>query len=441
MASEIAAKDSKDEEEDSSKFHNAEGFRPPAMDAGTTRGRRRGNCHESTSDASNDDESYDTSLSVQSSLSFVKRDAKRSTKKDNNSVKPPVEDIVLPIAAAQGTRLEGQRGARLAENATMSTDAAGTVASVSKDGEVKRTRPPPAPDARASGVSEAPLSADLDAATAKETNQPANVDTVSDLLKRKRARPSRFDDSNVDLPVKKQNRPRRRPKDTESSLMRLHEDDTSNDSCAHTSTTIDQTNTGPSEVRKEQGEKAQSPRSLPAASQAPTTSEDSVAKRRSHHFLSAPFLRDTNVIRGSISHIVLEKLGRLDSHRLVDDEYGRPPAKSIESAPLELPKPAISEKAQNTEVVAQVEHNPSALKQSPAKSALPIEKFCFRSHVLPQKSTLVPKVNHRVVILHGIHRGQTGTLRRIAKDRALLSYSTSICPNIAGRIYCWRTGW
>jgi hypothetical protein len=142
------------------------------------------------------------------------------------------------------------------------------------------------------------------------------------------------------------------------------------------------------------------------------TKEDSAAKRRSHNksdYIAATLFQHSTVIRGSVSHRVLEKLGRLAPTCLVDDPYG-----SIESGlPVETSKgdeQAVDEEEASKPRAIELPCDSTEPDDAIPEKDGPNLKVCFRANVLPQKSKRVPKVNHRVVILHGLHRGQTGTL-------------------------------
>jgi hypothetical protein len=147
-------------------------------------------------------------------------------------------------------------------------------------------------------------------------------------------------------------------------------------------------------------------------------------------------------IRGSITHVVLQKLGRLDSRYLLDDPFDSPghsetddqgpSIASMEEASVpdnagahdtivndnkpESVEP--SDGAMASDAAEAATHDASScLADSPAtigatdeQSKLPPAKLrlCFRSSVMPQKSRKTPNECHRVVILHGPNEGQTG---------------------------------
>lgn len=167
------------------------------------------------------------------------------------------------------------------------------------------------------------------------------------------------------------------------------------------------------------------------------------------------------VIRGSITHTVLQKLGRLDPRCLRNDPYDNPrrgkgkdedkvssqenaaelsevstnEVTHVPAADQDLPaddqgvtsddgKPKSTKPSDSMETgvaAAATSSEPPLPSSSPVErgcrtshideEAMPnaILRLCFRSTVLPQMSRHTPVESHRVVILHGPHRGQTGT--------------------------------
>lgn len=135
------------------------------------------------------------------------------------------------------------------------------------------------------------------------------------------------------------------------------------------------------------------------------------------------------VLRGSITHAVMQKLGREINPELVMDdslEGGAMKLDDAENEQLELNQAgdigtgAIA--SENKAAVActkpdRVDDLTSTLSmkedaeietEKPQSSGL---RLCFRSTVMPQMSTRTPKERHRVVILQGPNKGQTGTIR------------------------------
>lgn len=157
------------------------------------------------------------------------------------------------------------------------------------------------------------------------------------------------------------------------------------------------------------------------------------------------------VIRGSITHKVLQKLGRVDLRRLRDyhlpnqscqkedgdqspekpdfiehsrsspqaDDTDAPNASATQATSVCDKKPVSAESSDvmtslgaTARSASQCSHSTKSHDAAADEPPKPPRKLrmCFRSFVLPQKSPNTSKESHRVVILHGPNKGQTGAL-------------------------------
>lgn len=210
-----------------------------------------------------------------------------------------------------------------------------------------------------------------------------------------------------------------------------------------------------------------------------TDDESAECSLKASSLADEPFLTlpERVVIRGSVTHAVLLKLGRLDPRCLHDDPYGSPRHgeekndDTVVHSPVDLPDVPLNvnasaaadhdaaveeskaeESKQSSVVVEGIEL--AARRSPPIGSSraevaavgkqIPTEetakpRVCFRSCVLPQKSTKVPRESHRVVIVDGPHKGQTGTLSVFCRGTLCDAWSRRECTVLSLRTWSLRS--